>query len=53
MPRTANRSPHVRAVVTEQPTCAAIRASGISSAAASTILARVTRRCSLLPAAMI
>jgi hypothetical protein len=53
MPRTANRLRQVRAVTMLQPSSRAICAFGFPAAAASTIFARSTSRCGLVPAATI
>ena len=53
IPRTANRPRQVRTTATLQPRSRAISAFVVPAAAASTILARSTSRCGLVPAAMI
>ena len=53
IPRAANRAGQSRAVGGEQPTTLTISAGPAPVAASSTIRARRTRRCSLLPAARI
>ncbi|HEY3952523.1 MAG TPA: hypothetical protein VGM53_04050 [Streptosporangiaceae bacterium] len=53
IPRTANRRRQVRTTATLQPRSRAIAAFAAPAAAASTILARSTSRCGLVPAARI
>ena len=50
MPRTANRPRQVRTTATLQPRSRAMAAFAVSPAAASTIFARSTSRCGLVPA---
>ena len=50
IPRTANRPRQVRTTATLQPRSRAMAAFAVPAAAASTILARSTSRCGLVPA---